>query len=148
MLDSFKNTSIERVYYFLYVACGVFILGTIQVFTYSLQSVRYVSMQRIFWHDINAFVFRTVGLRFKSRAGQIGNSVANGSPPLWHFFEGSCVARRCSDVEMGPANSLYTSALCSEYNERFDLMLSSWKIQVHLLSFTVIQVFRCYKILL
>ena len=37
----------------------------------------------------NAFVSGTGGLRFKSRAGQIGHSVANGSPPLQHFFERS-----------------------------------------------------------
>ena len=28
------------------------------------------------------------------------------------------------DAEMGPANSLYASAYYSEYNERFDLMIS------------------------
>ena len=38
-------------------------------------------------------VGRAGGPRFKSRAGQIGHSVANGSPPLRHFFERSCVAR-------------------------------------------------------
>ena len=32
------------------------------------------------------------GLRFKFRAAQIGHSVTNGSPPLRHFFERSCVA--------------------------------------------------------
>ena len=41
----------------------------------------------------NAFVSVAGGLRFKSRAGQIGHSVANGSPLLRHFFERSCVAR-------------------------------------------------------
>ena len=49
----------------------------------------------------NTFVTREVGLRFKSRAGQIGHSFVNGSPPLRHFFERSCVARRRNDVEMG-----------------------------------------------
>ena len=33
------------------------------------------------------------GLKFKFRASQIEHSVANGSPPLRHFFERSCVAR-------------------------------------------------------
>ena len=33
--------------------------------------------------------FEAGGLRFKSRAGQIGRCVANGSPPLRHFFERS-----------------------------------------------------------
>ena len=41
----------------------------------------------------NSFVSGAGGLRFKSRAGQIGPRVANGSPPLRHFFEKSCVAR-------------------------------------------------------
>ena len=41
----------------------------------------------------NAFVSRVGGLRFKSWAGQIGHSVANGSPPQQHFFGRSCVAR-------------------------------------------------------
>ena len=45
------------------------------------------------WSSGNAFVSGAGGLRFKSRAGQIGHSVANGSPPLRHFFERSCVAR-------------------------------------------------------
>ena len=30
---------------------------------------------------------------FKSRAGQIGNGVANGSSTLLHFFERGCIAR-------------------------------------------------------
>ena len=33
------------------------------------------------WSSGNAFVFGAGGLRFKSWAGQIGHSVANGSPP-------------------------------------------------------------------
>ena len=45
------------------------------------------------WSSGNAFVSGAGGLRFKSRAGQIGRSVANGSPSLRHFFERSCVAR-------------------------------------------------------
>ena len=41
----------------------------------------------------NAFISGAGGLGFKSRTGQIGHSVASGSPPLWHFFERSSVAR-------------------------------------------------------
>ena len=48
-------------------------------------------------------------MRFKSLAGQIGHSVSNGSPPLQHFIEGSCVAL-ANNVEMGPANSLHALA--------------------------------------
>ena len=43
-------------------------------------------------------VGRAEGLKFKSRAGQIGRSVANGcSRPLRHFFERSCVDHRRGD---------------------------------------------------
>ena len=45
------------------------------------------------WSSGNAFVSGAGGPRFKFRAGQIGHSVANGSPSLRHFFERSCVAR-------------------------------------------------------
>ena len=44
-------------------------------------------------NQINAFVSGAESQRFKSQAGQVGHSVANGSPPLRHFFERSCVAR-------------------------------------------------------
>ena len=45
------------------------------------------------WLSGNAFVSGAGDLRFKFRAGQIGHNVANGSPPLQHFSERSCVAR-------------------------------------------------------
>ena len=38
-------------------------------------------------------VFVAECLRFKSRAGQIENKIDNGSPPLQHFLENSCVVR-------------------------------------------------------
>ena len=41
-----------------------------------------------------AFVSGARGLRFKSWTAQIGDSVFNDSPPLRHFFERNCVARR------------------------------------------------------
>ena len=49
----------------------------------------------------NAFVSGAVGLRFKSRVGQIGHSVANGSPPLRHSSKGDVLPGR-NDAEMGP----------------------------------------------
>ena len=49
------------------------------------------------WLSDNAFVYGSGRLRFKSRAGQIGHSVANGSPPLRYFFERSCFAYRSND---------------------------------------------------
>ena len=39
----------------------------------------------------NAFVSGAEGMRFKSRTSQIGHNVANGLPPLRHFFEKRCV---------------------------------------------------------
>ena len=62
------------------------------------------------WSSGHAFVSGAGGPWFKSRAAQIGQSVANALPSLRHFFERSCVARRRNDVEMGPANSLHASA--------------------------------------
>ena len=50
-------------------------------------------LEKASWSSGNAFVSGAGGLRFKSRAGQIGHSVANGSPPLRRFFKRSCVAR-------------------------------------------------------
>ena len=41
----------------------------------------------------NTFVSGAGGLRFKSLASQTERNVANGSPPLRHFFERSCVAQ-------------------------------------------------------
>ena len=61
------------------------------------------------------------GARFKSRAGQIEHSVANGSPPQRHFFEKSCVVRRRNDTKLGLANSLHVTVYYSECNDRFDL---------------------------
>ena len=60
------------------------------------------------WPSDNAFVFGTGGLKFKSRAGQIEDSVASGSPPPQHFLERSCVACRRNEAEMGSAQTHYT----------------------------------------
>ena len=45
------------------------------------------------WSSGYALVSRVGELRFKSQAGQLRHSVANGSPPLPHFFETNSVAR-------------------------------------------------------
>ena len=65
-----------------------------------------VFSQPVSWSSGNAFVCEAGGLRFKSRADQIGHSVANGSPPLQYFFERRCVAQAqwCGD---GPAKSFH-----------------------------------------
>ena len=46
------------------------------------------------WSSGNAFVSRAEGLRFKSRTGQIGHSVANGWPLLQYFSKGTVLFRR------------------------------------------------------
>ena len=53
--------------------------------------------------DLTSLSLERKGLKFKSRASHIGHSVANSSPPLQHFFKGSCVARaqEHGDAEMG-----------------------------------------------
>ena len=49
---------------------------------------------------------RISDLRFKPWADQIGHSVANGSPPLQHFFERAVLLGR-NDTKMSPANSFH-----------------------------------------
>ena len=49
--------------------------------------------QPVSWWSGNAFVSGAGSLRFKPQAGHIGHSVADGSPPLRHFFERSWDAR-------------------------------------------------------
>ena len=50
----------------------------------------------------NEFIFGVGGLRFKSRADQIGHSLDNSSPSLQYFFESSCMptsAKRSHQLE-------------------------------------------------
>ena len=47
--------------------------------------VIYITLTSASWSSGNAFDPGAEGLRFKSRAGQIEHSVANGSAPLRHF---------------------------------------------------------------
>ena len=46
----------------------------------------------------------------KSWAGQIGHTVANGSPRPQYFFERSSAASRGNEKKMGLSNSLHSSA--------------------------------------
>ena len=50
-------------------------------------------------------------LRFKYRAGQIGNCAANVSLPLRHFLKGAVLPGR-SATEVGPANSFVVLLYC------------------------------------
>ena len=58
------------------------------------------------------------GLGFESLVGQIGTSVANGSPPLRYFFGAVLLSR-----VYGPRLSLHASAYFHGYNE--DLILEN-----------------------
>ena len=78
-------------------ACGSYIifipaLYHLTIISYNI-SFNYIIFIPASWSSGNAFVSRAGGLSFKSRAGQIGHSVANGSPPMQRFFEWSCVTR-------------------------------------------------------
>ena len=64
------------------------------------------------WSSCNAFVSKAEGLRFKSLGGQIERSVANGLPPLRHFFKRAVLPGR-NDAEMGLTNSLHALAYYS-----------------------------------
>ena len=63
------------------------------------------------WSSSNAFVSGAGSLRFKSRSGQIGHSVANGLNRRKISSKGAALPG-CNDAEMGPANSLHASAYC------------------------------------
>ena len=75
------------------------------------------------------FVSGTGGLRFKSRAGQIGLTVV--LPTARHRCnispKGALLPGR-NDAEMRSVNSLHASAYYSEYNERFDFDLIKFDI--------------------
>ena len=74
----------------------------------------------------DAFVFGAGGLRFKSRASQIGSCVANCSPPLQHFFESNCVAQLQKRGD-GPRKLVTRFGVNSEYNEKFYLNIEKAK---------------------
>ena len=72
----------------------------------------------ICWSNGDAFVSGARGPRFKSRAGEIRHSVANGSPSLPQFFERSCFAQ--AKWLRWVLTIRYT--LRRVYNERYDLI--------------------------
>ena len=75
----------------------------------------------------NAFIYGAKGLRFKSGAGQIKHRVVNGSPPLQHFFEGSCVLEGAITRKWARHGRQLVTRFgllyYSEHNKRFDLNL-------------------------
>ena len=48
----------------------------------------------------NELASKKISLGFNFRVGHIGCSIANSSPPLWHF-ERSCVTHKRNDAEIG-----------------------------------------------
>ena len=80
------------------------------------------------WPNGNMFVSGSVGLRFKSWAGQIGHNVVNSLPPLQHFFQRSCVARAQwrGDVSCKLANTLRCSSLQRVWRKLWFATFSSW----------------------
>ena len=72
------------------------------------------------WSSGNAFVSGAVGLKFRSRARQIGTVLPTARHRCNISSNGAELPKR-NDAEMGPANSLHASAYYSEYNERFNV---------------------------
>ena len=64
-------------------------------------------------------------MRFKSQASQIGHRVANGSPPLLHFFKKSCVTRKCNKRGVN-----------QKYITVFHLSLSTFRLDESLVTFS------------
>ena len=60
------------------------------------------------WSSGKAFVSGAEGMRFKSRAGQIGRSVANGYNCCDISSKRAALSVH-NDAEMGPANALHAS---------------------------------------
>ena len=61
----------------------------------------YLSLYSLYYAEA-CYGFTGSMLRFKSLANQIGNSDANGSPPLRHFFKRGSVARWRKGPEIAP----------------------------------------------
>ena len=81
-----------------------------------------VLMMPAFWLSGNVLLSGAGDLRFKSQAGQIELSAANGLPPLRHFFERSELC--CLGVAMTrkwTPPTRYTLRCTQQDNERFDL---------------------------
>ena len=74
------------------------------------------------WSSGNAFVSGAGGLRFKSRAGQIEHSVANGRHRC-DISPNRAVLPGRNDAEVGPVNLLHASAYYREHNEGFNLKI-------------------------
>ena len=69
-----------------------------------------------------AFAFGTGDLQFISPAGQVRHNVANGLPPLWYFFEKSCVAHKCNVVTRRLAPQIHYTLRCNIVSVMKDLI--------------------------
>ena len=79
-------------------------------------------MMPAFWLSGKVLFSGAGDLRFESQAGQIEHSVANGLPPLRHFFERSelcCLGAAMTRKRTPPTR--YTLRCIQQDNERFDL---------------------------
>ena len=94
------NTTLQKLQWFQIQKSHPIALEVGRVAAVNMQSL---NKQFLSWSSGNASVSEAGGLRLKSRAGQIGHRVANGSPLGRHFFEGSHIALRRNDAEIGPA---------------------------------------------
>ena len=89
---------------------------------------------------IKDIAISTRGLKFDSRAAEIGHSVANGSS-LAAMFLRSCVAQALSPGG-GPRHSLHSLAYYRGYNKDFILFLAAsnfYPVYIHLAKK------RCYR---
>ena len=76
-------------YCFVFTALAIDIIFTQHKILLSKSDIESIYFPIKFKSNGNAFVSGAGDLGFKSRAGRIGHSVANGLPPLQHFFETS-----------------------------------------------------------
>ena len=96
----------------------------------------------------NAFFSGAGGLIFKSRAGQIGYSVAicRSSGHRCDISSKATEWPRYNEAKMGPANSLHTLAKYSEYNKRFSFdLIQTFGILVKFKQPYGLQVFKITK---
>ena len=60
---------------------------------------QFLGYRPVDWAITGSSLSRAGGLRFISRAGQIGHNITNGSPPVKHLFERSWLARALRRVD-------------------------------------------------
>ncbi|CAK8684370.1 unnamed protein product [Clavelina lepadiformis] len=74
-LDNFENEAVQFVYYFIYIACAVFALGTVQVVTWSLNSVR--QAKKIRREYFYAILRQDIGFHDVTSSGELNARLAS-----------------------------------------------------------------------